>query len=313
MTTPAPPLNLDASVLYALVRLGAWPGLEDEDLQAARQALMHASVSALPARMRQLAATGMPEAIIPFRRDPLDVAFAAVLADVIVPAEFGTEGALVDAGYFSFTSEDVTYVDQVRQGRSRYEARLLEPPAMQAALAVLRSQPNEPARLVVPGTDEVLHLQGARLAPCLPVEPGERRLAVKLGLMRPGAGAPEPVLLGETPWELHGDSLVLRSLRPEWLMELQAASLSGAWLQLTSRHFSCFGPLPDLLEPGSSRAVRVHLAGVLERGFGAMPAASVALEARTALRIVRHVPWAWMHEPAAFAAAAAFLEGDPEP
>ena len=322
-----PQLSLDGSVLYALVRLGGWPGLDDEDLRAAREALLEASVSELPARMRELAATGMPESIVPFRRDPLDVAFAAVLADVIVPAEFATDGSRVDAAFFRFGSQEVTYVDEVRPGRVP-EPRLVDPPAVQCALNVLRSLPPEPMRYEVPDSDpgadidgqegadtpttsdEVLRLQGAWAAPCLLDDPAP---TVKLWLMRPGTRSRPPALLGEASCELRGDSLVLRRLKPEWLMELQAASLSGSWLQLTSRHFSCFGPLPDLLEPGSSRPVRFHVGGVLERGFGAMSAASVALDARTALRIVRHVPWAWMHEPAEFAAAAHFLEGEPEP
>ena len=58
----------------------------------------------------------MPEAIVPFKRDPLDVAFASMMAGEVYGFRFPGDDMHVEAGYFAVTRSDVTYVDTVGEG-----------------------------------------------------------------------------------------------------------------------------------------------------------------------------------------------------
>lgn len=298
-TNQVAPVEFDAAVLYLLCRLGGWPGLSAADLQTARQALLSAKLDKTATQLKALAATGMPEAVVPFQRDELDVACAAILADIFSPCELGGDGLMVDAGYFSVRHREVHYVDEVHERRST-NTRLLHPPAVDALLDKLRTWPSRPVRYWVPGVNEganansseVLRVIGTWVAPTLAQLQNHK---VTLRLLRPEAPLRGAVTLCEVECVQHQSDLVLRNMRTEWLMELQAAALDGAWLQMENARFSCLGPLPDLLEPGDGRDIWWHPGGMFQQALGALPMASVWLDPTTARRIVQRVPWVWVH------------------
>ena len=300
-TSQRAPVAFDAAVLYLLCRLGSWPGLSAEDLQAARQALLSAKLDKTASQLKALAASGMPEAVVPFQRDELDVACAAILADIFSPCELGGDDLMVDAGYFSVQHREVNYVDEVHERRMP-DTRLLHPPAVDALLHKLPTWPSRPVRYWVPGVDEganakgteVLRVIGALVAPTLAQVPNPK---VTLRLLRPSAPERGTTTLCEVVCVLQQSDLVLRNLRTEWLMELQAAALDGAWLQMEHARFNCLGPLPDLLEPGDGRDIWWHPEGLFQQALGVLPLASVGLDPATARRIVQRVPWAWIHSP----------------
>lgn len=295
------PVAFDAAVLYLLCRLGSWTGLSPEDLQAARQALLNAKLDKTATQLKALAASGMPEAVVPFQRDELDVACAAILADIFSPCELGGDDLMVDAGYFSVRHREVHYVDEVHERRMS-DTRLLHPPAVDALLHKLRTWPSRPVRYWVPGDDEganakgseVLRVIGTLVAPTLAQVQNPK---VTLRLLRPEAPQRGTTTLCEVECVLQQSDLVLRNLRTEWLMELQAAALDGAWLQMEHARFNCLGPLPDLLEPGDGRDIWWHPEGLFQQALGVLPLASVWLDPATARRIVQRVPWAWIHRP----------------
>ena len=298
--SPAP-VAFDAAVLYLLCRLGGWPGLSAEDVEAGRQALLSAKLDKAGTELKALAATGMPEAVVPFQRDELDVACAAILADIFSPCELGGDDLMVDAGYFNVRHREVHYVDEVHERRMS-DTRLLHPPAVDALLHKLRTWPSRPVRYWVPGEDEgtnakggeVLRVIGTLVAPTLAQVQNPK---VTLRLLRPEAPQRGTTTLCEVECVLQQSDLVLRNLRTEWLMELQAAALDGAWLQMEHARFNCLGPLPDLLEPGDGRDIWWHPEGLLQQALGVLPLASVGLDPATARRIVQRVPWAWIHRP----------------
>jgi hypothetical protein len=298
--SPAP-VAFDAAVLYLLCRLGGWPGLSAEDVEAGRQALLSAKLDKAGTELKALAATGMPDAVVPFQREELDVACAAILADICGPCELDGDGLLVDAGFFRVRQREVDYVDEADDTRGS-EPRLLHPPALDALLQTLRTWPSRPVRYWVPGVNEganargseVLRVIGTWVAPTLAQVQNPK---VTLRLLRPGDPKRGAVTLCEVECVQHHCDLVLRNLRTEWLMELQAASLDGAWLQMEHTRFNCLGPLPDLLEPGDGRDIWWHPAGMFQPALGVLPLAAVGLDPGTARRIVQRVPWAWIHRP----------------
>ena len=311
MKASANTVAFDMAVLYLLCRLGSWPGVKAADLEAARKALLNAPLQGGPAKLAEMAASGMPQAVVPFERDPLDVACAAHMAEICKLCELAGEGLHVDAGYFSLRGNEVSYVDDVSEYHST-NTRLLDPPALQVLLHQLRTRPSRPARYWVSGEDdgpgappgEVLRVIGSWVAPCvIPLQAPK----VTLRLLNPRHPSRGAVTLCDVECTPHRSDLVLNRMRPEWLMELQAAALDGAWLQMEHTRFSCIGPLPDLLEPGDGRDIWWHPAGAFQEGMGALPLATVQLDTTIAQRIVQHVPWAWLPRASEHFAAATGL------
>ena len=292
----------DAGVLYLLCRLGGWPGLSAADIEAGRQALMVAKLDEQASKLFEMATSGMPDAVVPFQRDTLDVACAALMSQIITPCELVSDGMLVNTGFFKLRTNGVTYVDEVQDSLSQ-DARLMDRDGIGEMLLQLRTLPTRAARYWVPGVDaavhgdhaenhEVLRVIGAWVAPSLSSVTAPE---VTLHILRPDNPGRGAIRLCEAACVQRQSDLVLQRLRPEWLMELQAAALDGAWLEMEHTTFRCRGPLPDLLEPGDGRDIWWHPVGPLRGAMGALPLATVGLDVSTARRIVQHVPWAWIH------------------
>lgn len=293
-------MPFDAATLYILSRLRRWPGLEIDDIKAAERALMAGPVNTAGQHLRDLASTGMPDAIVPFKRSAIDIAYASQLAPLRVPSEFGGDDRLVDTGYFVIRISDAYYVDEV-QDTGLHDTRLLDPARVTQFLETVWTMPRRPCRYWVSGEhsgpdktqSEVLRVLGPWVGPSIRYGTSFK---VTLRLLRPQS--PESVaIIGSADLRLHQSDLVLEQLKPELLMELQAAALSGTWLQMEHSQFSCFGPLPDLFEPGDGRDIWWHPREMLKDAFGVAPETHVSLDLHTARRIIKHVPWAWIHRP----------------
>ena len=318
-------VSFDASALYLLATLGRWPGVDAGDISAARAALMATSLGSVAEKLRAMADSGMRAAVVPFKRPMLDVGFAALAAHAGQDFELASFGTQVDAGYFQVRRDDVRYIDTV-EDTLLARTRLLEPWGVQGLHRMLSGPPVAATRYRVPedepdraaigaaegGSDpvedaadvtaplpgEVLRVAGPWVARCLAPTPTQTVFGAQAQLLVPdGRTGSRVVSLGELPLYRHGEDLVLQNLRPERLMELQAAALDGAWLLMSYRAFQCLGPLPDLLQPGDARDVWWHPVAVLEEALGARSRIPVDLDAEVAQSLLARVPWAWVHSP----------------
>ena len=320
---------LPATVAYTLLLMGESTGLSAEVLGALRQALLGAQVNSLGERLRQMAASGMPEAIVPFTRDPLDVAFASLMAGEVYGFRFPGDGMHVEAGYFAVTRNDVSYIDEVGEGRvagAGPDDELLD---RQRVAAILEDhQPGDTVELSVPQAgqgDHLMHFLGPRV-----MASGLERCSAEATLLR---AAPSRGLdmerahitqsrLGKLGFVGKNGCLLLDEPRVERLMELQAASvdqsaLSSCWLMLEHKDFRFLGPLPDLTEPGATLAGWWCPDQRLGERLKATPGPSVMLGFEHAVAVLSHVPWAAINDPilwleVALAARALRTQGRPE-
>ncbi len=300
---------LPATVAYAILLMGESTGLSTEVLGALRQALMGAQVNALGERLRQMAASGMPEAIVPFHRDPLDVAFASLMAGEVYGFRFPGEGMHVEAGYFALTRSDVSYIDSAGQsgvpGAGPNE-EMLERQSVEGILEDHR--PGDTVELAVPKAgqgDHLMHFSGPRVMVW-----GLERGSAEATLLR---AAPSRGLdterahitqsrLGKLGFVGKDNCLLLDEPRVERLMELQAASVDqsagySSWLMLEHDDSRFLGPLPDLTESGARLAgwwcPDLHLCVRLK----ASSSPSVMLSFEHAVAVLSHVPWAAINDP----------------
>lgn len=323
---PAGTVGMDLAGLYLLARLGRWPDLQARTVHDLLATLRNAPLDATAAELRRLAHSGMPDALVPFRRDELDLVCAALWVNGgnlgAMRTEFEGEDMRVEAGFFRLWSRRVQYIDTLEPVRER-AVRLLPVAALNALLQRVERGSRRRARLWVPGEDdEALRLIGPWVAPCLS---GMTAPAVKLSLVRPGSGdeatsstgsptrsvigsdndSPSRVELGEFRATLREGDLVFSKLPPECLMELQAAALSGAWLLIEHRALRFFGSLPDLFEPGSGREGWFHPSNLFEAGLGTSAVAHLGVPMALARQLVTGLPWAWIHDPLQFLSLAA--------
>ena len=320
---------LPATVAYAILLMGESTGLSAEVLGALRQALPGAQVNSLGERLRQMAASGMPEAIVPFARDPLDVAFASLMAGEVYSFRFPGEGMHVEAGYFAVTRHDVSYVDEVGEGRAASAGRDDELLDRQRVAEILEDhRPNDTVELSVPQAgqgDHLMHFSGPRVM-AWGLERGNAeatllRAAPSRGLDMERAHITQS-RLGKLGFVGKNGCLLLDEPRVERLMELQAASvdqsaLSSCWLMLEHKDFRFLGPLPDLTEPGATLAGWWCPDQRLGERLKATPGPSVMLGFEHAVAVLSHVPWAAINDPilwleVALAARALRTQGRPE-
>ncbi len=301
---------LPATVAYTILLMGESTGLSAEVLGALRQALLGAQVNALGERLRKMAASGMPEAIVPFHRDPIDVAFASLMAGELYQFRFQGDGVHVEAGYFEVSRTDMRYMDVVGDANSLLGTRT----AVDKFILDRRSvshmfkdhEPSDGFHLEAPQDgDHLMHFTGPRLM-------GWRhgKLEVQATLLQAGPSRGRDTerahitqnRMGQLSFHGNESCLLLDEPRVERLMELQAASVErskgwGSWLMLEHSTFRFLGPLPDLTEPGAKQAgwwcPDSHFCSRMEATSGP----SVMLSFEHAVAVLSHVPWAAINDP----------------
>lgn len=271
-----------------------------------------------PGFLRQ-ALSGMPQAITPFKRKRLDIFLAAGLMQDTSRAGFRGDGNWIDAGYFTCTASEVHYVDTVNRVHN-FQTELVNPLATAKLVRTLRSWAERPmVQVGDPANGEVFRLTaGTTGLKNLKIDPpANPRLANQpwrstVSLLRlsdndlisrvSSTPSVARVAMGQALFEREDQSLVLREVQPEFLMELHAAFLMSAeegtslWLHVEHYGNEFLAILPDLMEPGStSRGWWAPIRDV-SMSLGGSHGTRVTVPRWAALRLMKRNPWMWLGE-----------------
>lgn len=321
-------MHVPMTVLYAacrvlLNRASGTRSREDAHLRAGLEdALESAPVNDGANSLLEQARTGMADAIVPFHRNRLDLAFAAAagaaLATPHAAHRIRGDGIYVDAGYFEVQASQANYVDQVRAYRAS-QPELLEHQKSEALIKRLALE----SRVAVPtavsiatpmeGDDvmqitgplvEVLATNSSRLPEFGMVEVKAQLLQLQGNDADTKAGsAPRSrrvrcAPLGSLPLTYEAHCLKLVHLKTELLMELQAAAMEGRWILLSHPSFRFLAPLPDLTEPGDIRSGWWDPHWSLDIALLGRPASvDIRLPVPLARSLLQRFHWASTREP----------------
>jgi hypothetical protein len=263
-----------------------------------------------------LALSGMPQAIVPFNRRLPDIHLAASLMGNLGRACFRTEGSAVDAGYFVWIADELRYVDASGEGATGVP-EVLDPFRIRALLQDLSRWTHRPCAEVLDCTQgDLLSLSpGTDRFACLKVTPPARKQAadkpqpatVSLLKVRSGpqlGDAPSlpqvsRVARGQVMLVRQSQSLLMRQVAPEFLMELHAAALTrhssehALFLHVGLLDSQFLSPLPDLMQPGATAQGWWAPLRDLSDGLGGACHLATPLPRSAAIALMQNAPWMW--------------------
>lgn len=272
--------------LYAGARL-----LERADIADAL--IMSGERAAMPEFYAQ-ARSGMPEALLPFERDELDLAYAASMARSVHECLLRGASTRVEGGYFKFVTPlkgdaSVRYVD-----RSGIEGRplqvLLDPVHSSALLQKISAWPSALASLRFTAIENQWFQVGfadALSAVFLRKEPAMRRAMCVVSVV----SRSRATFLTETEFHLEGTILRPLAWPVERLMELQAAALDDAWILIEHPEFCVLGPIPDLYEDGSESIARFEPTAAFNLWLGGFDQQTIPIKVSLARELVGRFHW----------------------
>ena len=265
------------------------------------------------------AMSGMPQAIVPFHRRTPDIHLAASLMDDLGRACFRTDGSAVDAGFFIWVGDEVRYVDDIGDSASRVP-EVLDPFGTRSLLRDLALWTSQPRVEVLDSAEgDLLRLiPGTDRFACHKVTPPARKeLADKsqratVSLLKVGPkpqldGAPSApqvsrVALGQVTLVRDSDSLLMRQIAPEFLMEMHAASLArpspghALFLHVDLIDSQFLSPLPDLMQPGASAQGWWAPLRDVSNGLGGSWRTDAPLPRSTAMALMQSAHWMWSND-----------------
>lgn len=284
---------------------GAGTSSEERFIQELIRALHVTAATGVGRKFRQMAATGMPDALIPFKRPSLEVLYAASMMGSREGLVFKSADTLVDAGYFQADRNNLRYVDTAERGLM-FRTELL--PASQAPRLLHRLQgwarrpslraghlDSDEFLRISTGLDGEVFWGGAAAT-----ANGDANW--NMTLFRVASGRVVKRSFGKVALAAEGADLCLRKFPAERAMELQAASLDrgqadvSLWLHLAHTHEEVLAPLPDLLTPGHATHGWWWAREDIQRALGGSPTRGVGLPEHVAVELLRRFPWAWMPE-----------------
>ena len=235
------------------------------------QSMFQRHLTGMAQVLHEQAHSGMPDAILPFRRDALDIAFAAAAAQTRGHYRFRGLGHCVDAGYFEISQDRLEYVDEVTRSVG-YRSELLPWEATTDLIKTLDKISLKPVSVRVedPQTRGFLSITGGWVDEMLRANQPENRRTrprehisadIRLLVMQDGE---EPELIsrvrvGRFTFKYEPEGLLLKDIKPEQMMEMQAAWFKfqaregyRLWLLIDNAHIRLLAPMPDLLEPGAN-------------------------------------------------------------
>lgn len=299
--------------------------------RALHQALQRKGIEQDRVGLIRQARGGMPDAIVPFHRQELDVYFAAGLLAPDARLVLRGSANSVEVGYFHCDRGTLKYVDTFERPTG-FSVETLNMANTQALLANLRQGSDAP-------TVQVANLDGAELlridhgasafmgrarkaASRAPADPKRSEATITLLKMfndmpdePAGYGARvNRVAWGEARWGVEGavddvggsealedgdPALVLYGAKPEFVMELHAACIAAQaegeplWLHVGLRGAEFFCPAPDLLSPGATAQGWFAPYAAIGRYLGASAETNLHLPRWVAIEMLRRHRWLW--------------------
>ena len=250
------------------------------------------------------ARSGMPNAVLPFRRDPLDILVAA-WALPATPASglrFFGEDAIVDLGFFRFQDGDAFYVSDTltRHETDLKTPELLAPAALAELVAMLSSVARENCRVFVDldsptlvgfQHDLIRHPSEARKCPGYQLR--NPRSPVKIHLLRSTASGGVTVRnLG--PGEIlpsPAGAFHLNLIAPENMIEFHGAAAAGQWFLVEHSMFQLLAPLPDISKDDDEQPVWADFGGVFQKRIGIPRAVELPIDRTIALSLMDRFPF----------------------
>jgi hypothetical protein len=262
------------------------------------------------------ALSGMPQAIVPFSRRMPDIHLAASLMDELGRACFRTEGSAVDAGYFVRVGSELRYADALGDEPTRLP-EVLDPFRTRALLHELFRWTDRPSVEVLDATQgDLLRLRpGTERFVSLKVTPPARReladkpLRANVSLLKvvpkssSGKATLAPqvsrVALGLVTLVRDSQSLLMRHIAPEFLMEMHAAALAThspertLFLHVDLLDSQFLSPLPDLMHTGAITQGWWAPLRDISDGLGGSWRMTTRLPRSTAIALLQNAPWMW--------------------
>jgi hypothetical protein len=249
----------------------------------------------------------MPDSIVPFRRDDLDVAAACALISGSAYPRFSlySETAAVCAGYFSVKGRFSEYVDRIRESsKGAEEAELLPPDRVSGLIeAGLRIDERAGVARVPVEADSLLIIDSWAIQVC---NGPNDTLDVDLTLLNvpandPGGASQRRLcrvkLLRKGNGEFH------LATRAEATLQIHAASLAGQWILLDSPVVQVLIPPPDFATEGSSVEVWIQPRRLMVSGLGVEQSPFVPVGAELARGLMRRHRWCAPREATEWLAA----------
>jgi hypothetical protein len=211
-----------------------------------------------------------------------------------------SEHSWVNTGQFQKVSRYgatsvIEYIDRSDPGREP-ETVLLDPTHCADLVERLRRIGATAGEFVTPDSgDTPLTIEIAAeyrsFAPVASVGRRQPQFRARL-LTRQGTRSLAPLEFGESQ-----STLTIRPIAVERLMELQAASGQGLWIELHHDTFRLLGPLPDLLTPGSRSELRLDPIGVFGQALGGLSSVTLNVSRSTALQMIQFFRWLTCPDP----------------
>ena len=205
----------------------------------------------------QSALSGMPEAIMPFMRDSVDIYATALHVKNIRDGEwvFFDQISQIEAGYFKLTKREVAYVDAVQPLVDAIElfpvdqiAQILE------VLAGLDAQPVSLTMREDDRSDLQLHTSFAKLLSTDYRADEVVLYAFDFDKVRKHSRKIESCNLGKFLMKGSPEGFTLKIKQAEKLLELHAASLQGYWILIEGSGYRFICPLPDFTLDNQAKA-----------------------------------------------------------
>lgn len=308
---------LDLAAVHACARVDA----------NVRELLLEGLMStAAPTRSRQMhefvsaARSGMPSAVLPFRRDPLDILVAAWVLPATPSSglRFFGEDAIVDLGFFRFERGDAFYVSDTvtRHDEDLRMPELLAPGALAELVTTLSLVARERCRVFVdldsPSLvgfqhDLIRHPSEARKCPGYQLR--NPRSPVKIHLLRSTVSSGVTVrTLG--PGEIlpsPAGAFHLNLIAPENMIEFHGAAAAGQWFLVEHAMFQLLAPLPDISKDDDEQPVWVDFGGVFQKRIGIPRGVELPVDRTIALSLMERFPFCASPDRAAWYRLAATI------
>lgn len=215
-----------------------------------------------------LALSGMPKAIMPFARDPIDTYAIALNIKNIrnFDVVFFDEASQIEAGYFLITNNKVNYIDSVQSIDKSFE--YFNADEMAHVLQVLAQIDTQPPMLTMLEDDESdlqVHTSLANL-----ISSNKDNVEVDLYIfdfekIRNRSTNLKNCHLGRYQLRINAKGFTLKITQAEKLLELHAASLQGYWMFISSSEFEFICELPDFSEEAQKKSGYLYPFNMLQQ------------------------------------------------